>query len=205
MISKNSVLVLPLAFLLTLGLASCAAEPGGSATDEGSNSDSGPASEGDGEAGTTSGLLDDNGYAIPGQVVDLKLGESVTYYSYPKLTMEDAQRVTIQSFEYIEKSELPAGSPLEKIDNGILVLTLSWENVLGDVQSNQGYIVATLDSGEVGGPRAFMENRLKNGRVDPGETRSGVFTIDIPRGKTTLTIVDYQQAPVARMQIDTAK
>lgn len=208
MISKKAAAALPLAILLTLGLSACAPESG-SSTPGGDNGDSsqtnGETSNGDQSPETpAAGSLDENGYAIPGQVVNLKLGDSVAYYSYPKLSMDDVQRVTIHSFEYIEKADLPAGKHMDKMKNGVLVLSLSWESVEGKVQSNQSYVKATLDSGEEGRPTAFMDNRLRNGRVDAGATKSGVFTIDIPRGKTTLTIVDYQGAPVARMVIDTS-
>lgn len=188
--------------MLALGATACAPEPG-PASPGGTESDS---SQTDQESGApAAGTLDENGYAIPGQVLNLKLGDSVAYYSYPKLSKDDAQRVTIHSYEYIEKADLPAGTHMDKMVNGVLVLSISWESVEGKVQSNQGYIIATLDSGEEGRPTAFMDNRLKNGGVDPGTTKSGVFTIDIPRGKTTLTIVDYQEAPVATMVIDTSK
>ncbi len=202
MISKKNVAVLPIAILLAFGLASCASDPAPSIAGE-SDSDSGNTEQD--ASSPTGGSLDENGYAIPGQVLELTLGESVAYYSYPKLTMEDVQRVTISSFDYVEKADLPEGKHMDKMVNGVLVLSLSWESVEGDVQSNQSYIIATLDSGEKGRPTAFMDNRLKNGGVDAGETDSGVFTIDIPRGKTTLTIVDYQDAPVARMVIDSSK
>ncbi len=200
--SHKSVLAVPLALVLALGLVSCAPEPTTSspATSGGGSSESNQDSTAPG-----AGQLDENGYAIPGQVLELSLGDSVAYYSYPKLTMEDVQRVTIHSFDYIEKADLPPGAHMDKMTNGVLVLDLSWESVEGKVQSNQGYIIATLDSGEEGRPTAFMDNRMKNGRVDAGETKTGVFTIDIPRGKTTLTIVDYEDAPVARMVIDSNK
>ncbi len=203
MISKTSARAIPLALVLALGLASCAAEPGesipgGESGNESSQSGTPAESE-------SAGPLDENGFAIPGEVLNLKLGEPVTYYSYPNLSKDDAQRVTIHSFDYIERADLPSSADMDKMVNGVLVLSLSWESVLGSVQSNQGYVKATLASGEEGRPTAFMDDRLKNGGVDPGETRSGVFTIDIPRGETTLTIVDYQNAPVARIQIDTSK
>ena len=202
MISKKTAAALPIAILLALGATACAPEPD-AGTLGGNGSDS---STSDQESGTpAAGALDENGYVIPGQVLNLKLGDSVAYYSYPKLSMEDVQRVTIHSYEYIEKADLPDGKHMDKMKNGVLVLSLSWESVEGDVQSNQNYVIATLDSGEQGRPTAFMDNRLRNGGVDTGETKSGVFTIDIPRGKTTLTIVDYHDAPVAKMVIDSSK
>ena len=79
------------------------------------------------------------------------------------------------------------------------------EALLGSPQSNQRYLIATLDSGEKGKGRAFMENRLRNGGVHLGEPRSGVFTIAIDRGPTTLTIVDYVSVPVATLKVDTSK
>lgn len=199
MTSKKMAMAACLAALLTLSVASCAPEPGASAPGD----ESGQSSQSGGDDGS-GGALDENGYAIPGQVLELKLGDSVAYYSFPNLSDEDVQRVTIHSFDYIEKADLPDNAPMDTMKNGVLVLSLSWENVEGKVQSNQSYVIATHASGEEGRPTAFMDDRLKNGRVDPRETRSGVFTIDIPRGKTTLTIVDYQGAPVARLQIDTA-
>ncbi|MEO7348545.1 MAG: hypothetical protein ABIW32_01565 [Terrimesophilobacter sp.] len=51
-------------------------------------------------------------------------GESVAYYSYPKLSVDDVQRVTILSFEYIEKTALPDGKHWNKMVNGVLVLSL---------------------------------------------------------------------------------
>jgi len=202
-ISKKSALAFPLALVLALGLASCAAEPPSSTPNEESGSESSEPSTP--EESTDAAQLDENGYAIPGEELNLQLGDSVAYYSYPKLSKEDVQRVTIHSFDYIDTADLPAGTDVSKLENGVLVLSLSWENVEGSVQSNQNYILATLDSGEQGRATAFMEDRLRNGGVDSGETRSGVFTIDIPRGKTTLTIVDYENDPVARLQIDTTK
>lgn len=202
MISKKAAASLPLAILLALGVSSCGTDAGASAP--GSNSNG--SSQSDQNSGAPAGgPLDENGYAIPGEVLNLKLGDSVAYYSYPKLSKDDVQRVTIHSFDYIEKADLPPGKHMDRMTNGVLVLDLSWESVEGKVQSGQTYIIATLDSGEEGRPTAFMDNRMKNGRVDPGTTKTGVFTIDIPRGKTTLTIVDYQEAPVARMVIDTSK
>lgn len=202
MISKKAAAAIPLAMLLALGATACAPEPDAGAPG-GNASDSSPSEQESGKP--AAGVLDENGYVIPGMVVSLKLGESVAYYSYPKLSMEDVQRVTIHSFEYIEKADLPDGKHMDKMVNGVLVLDLSWESVEGSVQSNQNYIIATLDSGEEGRPTAFMDNRLRNGGVEDGQTESGVFTIDIPRGKTTLTIVDYQGAPVATMVIDTSR
>lgn len=202
MISKNVLIAFPLAVVLALGITSCGAEPGPST----GNSAPGGSSQSDHNTGTpANGALDEKGYAIPGQVLDLKLGESVAYYLFSTLSKNDVQRVTISAFDYIERADLPDGKHMDRMENGVLVLTLSWESVEGKVQSNQGYVIATLDTGEVGRPTAFMDNRMKNGRVDAGETKTGVFTIDIPRGLTTLTIVDYQDAPVARMVVDTRK
>lgn len=171
-----------------------------------------PGDTGNPSAPTTETKTTDNtdavgadGIVIPGQVVALQLGEPVTYYSMPKLTKDDIQTVTIHSFEYIERAELEESAPLDKIETGVLVLTLSWEGVAGRTQSNQGYVKATLDNGETGIPFAFRDDRLRNGGVELGETREGTFTIAINRGVTTLTIEDYTGEPVARVLIDTSK
>jgi len=156
------------------------------------------------ESNSNSGAVDADGIQIPGEIVELQLGDPVTYYSYPNLSKEDLQKVTIHSFEYIEKADLEASAPLDKVETGVLVLTLSWETVEGSTQSNQGYIVTTLANGDEGRSLAFRDDRLRNGGVDLGETRTGTFSIAIDRGVTTLTIVDYMGEPVARLVIDTS-
>lgn len=186
-----------------LTLTACSAGPTVNAPD---TSDNGAGSSAESpEAPADGGTVGDDGIAIPGQVVELNLGDSVTYYSMPKLTKDDVQKVTIHSFEYFEKSELPDSAPLDKITTGILDITLSWEGVAGSVQSNQAYVIATLADGRKGNPFAFRDDRLRNGRVPLGETQTGVFSIEIDRGVTTLTIVDYLDEPVARMVIDTSR
>lgn len=185
-----------------LTLSACSAGPAATAPDPTDNGTENSSESPETPAG--SGAVGDDGIAIPGQVVDLNLGDPVAYYSFPKLSMDDVQKVTILSFEYFEKSELPDSAPLDKISTGILDITVSWETVAGSTQSNQGYIIATLANGAQGTPRAFRDDRLRNGKVPLGETQTGVFSIEIDRGVTTLTIVDYQQEPVARVVIDTS-
>lgn len=185
-----------------LVLTGCSGGPLGSEPPAG-DPDSTSAPAPDAEAPGSADAVGPDGIAIPGQVVSLQLGDPVTYYSFPKLSKDDVQTVTIHSFEYIDKSDLGPEAPLDKIDVGVLVLSLSWEAVMGSTQSNQGYVVATLGNGDRGTPLAFRDDRLRNGRVPLGETQTGTFTIAIDRGATTLTIVDYTDEPVARLQIDT--
>lgn len=185
-----------------LTLTACSAGPATNAPDT-TDDGTGNSTESS-ETPSDSGAIGEDGIAIPGQVVELNLGDSVTYYSMPKLSKDDVQKVTIHSFEYFEKSELPDSAPLDKITTGILDITLSWEGVAGSVQSNQGYIIATLANGEKGNAFAFRDDRLRNGKVPLGETQTGVFSIGIDRGVTTLTIVDYTDEPVARVVIDTS-
>lgn len=195
MISKKALAAIPLALVLLVGVSACAPETGGPNGAPHSSSSQG---------GTGSGPLDADGFAIPGSPVTLQLGDSVSYYSYPNLSKDDAQRVTIHSFEYIDKNALPADASAGDMQHGVLKLSVSWEGILGDVQSNSGYILPTLASGEEGIERWFGPNQLDNGGVDFGETRSGLYRYEIPRGKTTLTIVDYTDKPVALLHIDTS-
>lgn len=192
---------------LALGLTACAAEgPAGDARATDATSETGDASAGAGSgAASPSGTLDAGGFAVPGQVVPLEIGDSVTYYSFPELSTDDAQTVTIHSVDYIEKSELGEDAPHDKFDTGVLLVSLTWESVKGSVQSNQGYLSAELDSGEHGIPLAFREDRLRNGRVPDGEAKTGTFTIALDRGPTTLTLLDYVDAPVAELRVDTSR
>lgn len=200
MTRKRTATVLALATLVAFGATSCA--PGSGAGTYGGGTGNSIQAEG-GPGGTGSGPLDGDGFVIPGHVLPLKVGESVMYYSYLELSKDDAQRVTVTSFNYIDKTDLPEGPHMRRLNNGVLVLSVTWQNVKGNVQTNHSYVVATLNSGQVGRPISFLPGTLKNARVDPGKTRSGILTIDIPRGTTTLTIVDYRDNPVARMVIDT--
>lgn len=194
---RTKSLILPIVVALALGITGCTpgAPSGGGQVD---NADSPQEVISD-----NTGSLDSDGFVIPGEVVTLELGDSVAYYSMPKLTLDDAQRVTIHSVEYVEKSDLGADAPLDKIDSGVLVISLTWESVKGRVQSNQGYLIAELDSGEKGTPLAFREDRLRNGRVPDGESQTGTFTIALERGLTTLTLLDYTDVPVAKLRVDT--
>lgn len=194
---RTKSLLLPLVVALALGITACTpgVPSGGGQVDNGDSPQE--------VISDNTGSLDSDGFVIPGEVVTLELGDSVAYYSMPKLTLDDAQRVTIHSVEYIEKSDLGAGAPLDKIESGVLVISLTWESVKGRVQSNQGYLIAELDSGEKGTPFAFREDRLRNGRVPDGESQTGTFTIALERGLTTLTLEDYVGVPVAKWRVDT--
>lgn len=204
MVTFRTALIAPFFLLAALSLSSCAAEsPVAKGPDEVSTTEPSESAE-SAESTTDSSAIDADGFVIPGSVVELQLGDSVSYYSYPKLSTDDAQKVTIHSVDYVEAADLPAGAPSD-VGDGVLVIELTWETLLGDTQSNQGYLIAALDSGEKGKALAFMENRLRNGGVDLGEPRSGVFTIAIPRGVTTLTLVDYVDVPVATLTVDTSR
>src|SRR5690554_6767356 len=166
--------VCALALAAILGLGACATDaaaptPGSDAAD--ASTESAP------EAPAKS-ALDADGFAIPGEVLQLEIGDSVTYYSMPKLTKDDAQKVTLHSVEYIDKADVEAGAPLEEIDEGVLVVSLTWEQVSGSVQSNNGYLKAKLDSGEDGTPYLFYRSdKMKNGGVDAGTPKTGTFTM----------------------------
>lgn len=198
MISKKALTFVPLALLLLLGTAGCA--PGGNAGSPGQN---GGTSQDGGSA--QSGTLDDEGFVVPGKPVTLKIGEPVDYFSFAGLTDEEAQRVTILSYKYIDKEDLPSDAPISDMNNGALVLSISWHALRGNVQSNDGYFLISLDSGEEGYNRWFGSNQLDNGGVDDGETRTGELMWEIPRGKTTVTLTDYTDKPVAILYLDTSK
>lgn len=200
MISKKALASIPLTLVLLLGVSACAPETtnGGSGGSPGSNS----SQNGD---GTGTGSLDADGFAIPGEPITLKIGDFVDYYSMPNLTKDEAQRVTVRSFEYIDIDALPSDAPVSEMTNGVLVLEVSWESLMGDVQSNDGYILVTHESGEEGKHHYFGGNFLDNGGVDEGETRVGDYIVEIPRGKTTVTIEDYTGKHVAVLHLDTSK
>ncbi|MGB3414569.1 MAG: hypothetical protein WBA28_07615 [Microbacteriaceae bacterium] len=199
----------PLLVAATLSLSACAGNDGQVPAPTSGQSNNTP-SETTPETSTppekSAQQLDAEGILVPGNVVKLNLGDSVSYYSMPTLSKEDAQKVTIVSVEYTDKADLPAGAPIAKMTmDGMLTVELIWETIMGRTQSNQGYLIARLDSGETGIPWAFMEGRLRNGKVVLGEPRSGVFSIELNRGKTLLTLVDYQDNPVAELRVDTSK
>lgn len=205
---RTKALLMPLGLALALGLAACApassSAPGHVDGDSASQATDAESGDADGTDSEISGAVDSDGFIVPGQVAQLELGDSVTYYSLPKLSKDDAQKVTIHSVEYIEKGDLPGDAPHDKFDTGVMVVSLSWESVMGSVQSNQGYLVAELDSGGRGIPLAFRDDRLRNGGVPGGESQTGTFTIALDRGPTTLTLVDYADVPVARLKVDTS-
>lgn len=201
MMKSRATLVGAVAVAAMLGLGACAAETeaptdaGGEVAPE--------TSESSGEA--TSAGLDADGFVIPGEVVQREVGDSVTYYSMGSVQTNDAQKVTIHSVEYIDKADVAEGAPLEKIDEGVLVVSLTWEQVKGGVQSNNSYLKATLDSGEKGVPYLFYRSdTMDNGGVDEGAPKTGTFTMAISRGPTTLTLEDYLVEPVAEFRVDTS-
>lgn len=195
MISKKALVSVPLALLVLLGASACGSEsmPGGTNVNGG------------GVGSSQSGSLDADGFAVPGEPVTLKIDESVDYYSMPNLTKDDAQRVTIRSYNYVDLDGLPGDAPVSEMEHGVLVLEVSWESLMGDVQSNDGYITVTDESGAEGKHHYFGGNFLDNGGVDEGQTRVGDYIIEIPRGMTTVTIEDYTGKPVAVLYLDTSK
>lgn len=185
-------------------------------SENGSDSGSGGGSEGgssnaadggsNGNGGTSgnAGRVDTNGFVIPGSPIEIGIGDSVTYYSMPQITQEDAQKVSITGYKYYEFSDIPEkeNAP-SKLDSGILVLNVSWTSVLGKTQSNQGYIlVKNDDTGEEAVDWAFLSDRLKNGGVPENSTRTGTITKGISPGNLTITIVDYVGEPVAFLKIN---
>lgn len=197
MISKKAFASVPLALVLLLGTVACAPEDtAGTPGQNGGTSQDG---------GAQSGSLDEEGFVVPGKPITIKIGEPVDYFSFANLSDEEAQRVTFLSYEYIDKEDLPGDAPISDMQYGALVLSLSWQALRGDVQSNDGYFLLSLDSGEEGYNRWFGPNQLDNGGVDDGETRTGDLMWEIPRGKTTVTLTDYTMKPVAILKLDTSK
>src|SRR5690606_39571962 len=68
---------------------------------------------------------------------DVCSSDLVSYHSMPRLTLDEAQKVTIHSVEYIEKADVQDDAPHDRFDTGVLVISLTWETLKGSVQSNQ--------------------------------------------------------------------
>lgn len=215
---RTRTLFMPFMFALAVGLSACTSEAPNDSPAEAAENPSDAAGEGEvgpeanpddggdneGDVPAASGAVDADGFVIPGEVVNLELGDSVTYYSMPNLTLDEAQKVTIHSVEYIEKADLPAEAPHDEFDTGVIVVSLTWESVLGSVQSNQGYLQVEHDSGQGGYSLFYREDKLQNGGVPDGGSETGTYTYAIERGPTTLTLGDYTDVPVAQLKIDTS-
>ncbi len=200
MTKSKTTLVGAVALVAMLGLGACAT---GTAVPTDAGGEVAPEMSESGSSGE--GGVDADGFAIPGEVLQLEIGDSVTYYSMPELTKDDAQKVTIHSVEYIDKADVEAGAPLEEIDEGVIVVSLTWEQVIGSVQSNTAYLKPKLDSGEDDTTYLFYRSdKMKNGRVDADTPKTGTFTMAISRGATTLTLEDYRGVPVAEYRVDTS-
>lgn len=199
--TSRATVVGALALAAMLGLGACAADVAAPAPE----SDKSDASTESVPEAPAASALDADGFAIPGEVLQLEVGDSVTYYSMPTLQKEDAQKVTINSVEYVDKADVADGAPLEKIEEGVLVVHLTWESVKGSVQSNNSYIKADLDSGEKGVPYLFYRSdKMKNGGVEADAPKTGTYSMAISRGATTITIEDYLTEPVAQFRVDTS-